>query len=61
LGRDEIKTHWLLSIGVLDRDKEWAAANVGEDTFVKLTDQPDEKLLSDLDALKALHRKVTGS
>jgi hypothetical protein len=54
-----IKTHWLLSVNTLDKNAEWSATYVGEDTFLRLTDAPDEKLFANLDALKELHAKVT--
>jgi hypothetical protein len=55
-----MKTHWLLSVNLLDSKDEWAATNVGEDTLVQLTGAPDESLLRDIDALKALHSKILG-
>jgi len=50
-----IKTHWLLSVSVLDKNKEWAATNVGEDSFVRLTDDPREEIFKDFEAVKKLY------
>jgi hypothetical protein len=58
LGAELLKTHWLLSVSLLDKNKEWAATNVGQDVFIKVSSDPDERLLNDLDALKALRSKI---
>jgi hypothetical protein len=57
-GAELLKTHWLLSVSLLDKNKDWAATNVGQDVFVKVSSDPDERLLSDLDALKALRSNI---
>jgi hypothetical protein len=57
-GAELLKTHWLLSVSLLDKNKDWAATNVGQDVFVKVSSDPDERLLNDLDALKALRSKI---
>jgi hypothetical protein len=54
-----VKTHWRLSISNFDRAKDWAATNIGEDAFSKLTDDTNSKLFENLDALKELHAKLT--
>jgi Avidin family len=59
-GASVIKTHWLLSVNVLDPKAEWSATYVGEDTFSKIYDAPDDKLFKDMDALKELHAKARG-
>jgi Avidin family len=59
LGRELIKTHWLLSVSMLDKTRDWAATNVGQDVFLKVSNEPDERFLNDLDALKALRAKIT--
>jgi avidin family protein len=58
LGAELIKTNWLLSVSMLDKTREWAATNVGQDVFLKLSSEPDERLLNDLEALKALRAKI---
>jgi hypothetical protein len=58
LGAELIKTNWLLSISVLDKTRDWAATNVGQDVFLKLSSEPDERLLNDLEALNALRARI---
>jgi hypothetical protein len=59
LGAELIKTNWLLSVSMMDKTRDWAATNVGQDVFLKVSSEPDERLLSDLDALKALRARIT--
>lgn len=54
-----IKTHWLLTVNPLDKRDDWGATRVGEDTFLKISDDPDEKLFGNLDAIKKLYAEVT--
>jgi hypothetical protein len=61
LGVELIKTHWLLSVSLMDKARDWAATNVGQDAFLKVSDDPDEGLLKDLDAVKARYSKIKGS
>ena len=58
LGVHTIKTHWLLSVSLLDKGTDWAATNVGQDVFLKVSSDPDERLLHDLNALKTLRSAV---
>lgn len=58
LGAELIKTHWLLSVSVLDKGKDWAATNVGQDVFLKISSDANEQLLNDLEALKARYSKI---
>jgi hypothetical protein len=51
-------THWLLSGSVLDKRGEWAATKIGKSTFQKVLETPDEKLLTDDEALKKLHKSL---
>jgi hypothetical protein len=59
LGAELIKTNWLLSVSMMDKTRDWAATNVGQDVFLQVSSEPDERLLSDLDALKALRARIT--
>jgi hypothetical protein len=59
LGAELIKTNWLLSVSMMDKTRDWAATNVGQDVFLKVSSEPDERLLNDLDALKALRARIT--
>lgn len=61
LGAEVIKTHWLLSVSLLEKTRDWAATNVGQDTFVKVSSEPDEHLLEDFDAVKARYSKIRTS
>lgn len=58
LGAELIKTHWLLSVSVLDKGRDWAATNVGQDVFLKISSDADERLLNDLEAVKAHYSKI---
>lgn len=58
IGAELIKTHWLLTINVFDQRQDWSSTNVGEDTFLKISDHPDEALLKNPQALKELHEKA---
>jgi len=58
LGAELIKTNWLLSVSMMDKTRDWAATNVGQDVFLKVSSEPDERLLNDLDALKALRARI---
>ena len=58
LGAEVIKTHWLLSVSVLDKGRDWAATNVGQDVFLKISSDADERLLNDLEAVKAHYSKI---
>lgn len=52
---DRIQTKWLLTLSKLNAKDEWASTLVGEDSFEKVFDIPDEKHLSgDLDSLRTL-------
>jgi hypothetical protein len=61
LGVELIKTHWLLSVSLMDKARDWAATNVGQDAFLKVSDDPDDRLLKDLDVVKARYSKIKGS
>jgi hypothetical protein len=43
--------HWLRAGSVLDKQAEWAATKIGKSTFQKFLETPDEKLLTDDEAL----------
>jgi len=55
-GNYMIDTHWLLSVSVLDKEAAWAATKIGKSTFQKVQETPDEKLLTDDEALNKLHK-----
>jgi hypothetical protein len=57
-GAELIKANWLLSVSMLDKTRDWAATNVGQDVFLKLRSEPDERLLNDLEALKAPRARI---
>jgi hypothetical protein len=57
-GKYIMDTHWLLSGSVLDKQGEWAATKIGKSTFQKVLETPDEKLLTDEEALKKLHKSL---
>ncbi len=57
-GNYVIDTHWLLSVGVLDREAAWAATKIGKSTFQRVHETPDEKLLTDDGALSKLHKSL---
>ncbi len=57
-GKYIMDTHWLLSGGLLDKQDEWAATKLGKSTFQKVLETPDEKLLTDDEALKKLHKSL---
>ena len=50
-----IKTHWLLTINIYDKKSNWAATHVGEDTFLKINDDANEKLFRDMGAVRKLY------
>ena len=59
LGIHTIKTHWLLSVSLLDKGTDWACQSMwGRMSFWKVSSDPDERLLHDLNALKALRSAV---
>jgi hypothetical protein len=58
LGAELIKTHWLLTASVLQKEKQWAATRVGEDVFAKISKEPDERLLKDFEAVKARYSEA---
>jgi len=43
---------------MMDKARDWAATNVGQDVFLKVSSEPDERLLNDLEALKALRARI---
>jgi len=47
-----------LCVGLLDKGREWGATNVGQDVFLKISDDPDERLLDDLESIKALRSRI---
>jgi len=53
-----IDTHWLLSGSVLDKEAAWAATKIGKSTFWRVRETPDEKLLTDDEALNKLHKSL---
>ena len=53
-GRDVLTTQWLLSVGMSDQRERWGATKVGGSSFQKVSDTPDEELLTDDAALKKL-------
>jgi Avidin family len=57
-GAQRIKTHWLRTVTVLESKDDWSATHIGEDTFLKLTDDADEKLFADPAAVKELYARV---
>ena len=42
---EEITTHWLLTIGLLNQQDEWSSTLIGEDSFEKVLDSAEEKHL----------------
>jgi hypothetical protein len=57
-GKYAMETHWLLSGSVLDKQAEWGATKIGKSIFQKVLEIPDEKVLTDDDALKKLHNSL---
>jgi hypothetical protein len=55
-GNYMIDTHWLLSVSVLDKEAAWAATKIGKSTFQRVQETPDEKLLTDDEALNKLRK-----
>jgi hypothetical protein len=53
-----IDAQWLLSVSVLDKQGEWAATKIGKSSFQRVLETPDEKLLTDDEALKKLHKSL---
>jgi hypothetical protein len=54
-----ITTHWLLTVDALKKEDEWSSTLLGEDTFKKVLDEPEEKhLKADLPALRKLLEKA---
>ena len=52
---NEITTHWLLTLSLLNQVDEWSSTLIGEDSFEKVSDDPnDEHLESDMATLKTL-------
>jgi Avidin family len=61
-GRQKIKTHWLLTISILDPKQEWSSTLIGEDEFEKVSDTPEEKhLTAPREALAELLAKTDSS
>jgi hypothetical protein len=57
----EITTHWLLAISFLEKKDEWSSTRIGEDTFEKVLDVPEEKhLTADTESLRGLLAKARG-
>jgi len=59
-GREEIDTHWLLTVNELDPKDEWGSHLIGEDMFVKVLDEAREDILTDDQMLKELHERSKG-
>ena len=60
-GLEVLKTHWLLTVNSADSRDEWGATRIGEDTFLRISDKPDEGLLHDVNALNELRRRATSA
>jgi hypothetical protein len=60
LGSELIKTHWLLTVNPLDKNDDWRSTSVGEDAFLKLTDEPNQELFRNIEAVKDLYEKLRG-
>lgn len=58
VGNHMIDAHWLLSGSVLDEEAAWAATKIGKSTFRRVQETPDEKLLTDDEALTKLHKSL---
>ena len=57
-GTQLIQTHWLRTVSPLDKKDDWSATYIGEDAFSKLTDNADEKLFADSDAITKLYNRI---
>jgi avidin family protein len=58
---EEITTHWLLTISILNQQDEWSSTLIGEDAFEKILDTPEEKHLeSSKEILAGLLAKARG-
>lgn len=57
-GNYMIDTHWLLSVSLLDKEAAWAATKIGKSAFQRVQETPDERLLTDDEALKKLHKSL---
>ena len=53
-GNCMINTHWLLSGSALDKEAAWAATKIGESTFQRVQETPDDRLLADDESLHKL-------
>lgn len=51
-----LATHWLLSVGVLNKEAEWDSTKIGKSTFLRVSGTPDETLLTNDEALNKLHK-----
>jgi len=58
--KEEIDTHWLLTVNELDPKDEWGSHLIGEDTFVKVLDETREDVLMDDQALRELYERSKG-
>jgi len=53
-----ITTHWLLTVDPLKKEDEWSSTLLGEDSFEKVLDVPEERhLQAEIPALKKLLAK----
>jgi Avidin family len=55
-GLEVLKTHWLLTVNRAETRDEWGATRIGEDTFLRISDKPDDKVLGDVTQLAIAHR-----
>jgi hypothetical protein len=56
-GMQFIKTHWLRTLNTVENKDNWSATYIAEDTFMKLSDEVDEKLFADSSAIKDLYSR----
>jgi len=57
----EITTHWLRTVSLLNKEDEWSSTHVGEDSFKKVLDSPEEAHLeAPPEALAKLLAKARG-
>lgn len=58
-GLQLIRTHWLRTLNTLESRDNWSASYIGEDVFVKLSDEADENLFADSQAIEKLYSRKT--
>ena len=58
-GTQTIHTHWLRTLNSLESRDNWSATCVGQDVFLKLSGEADEKLFADSKAIKELYSRKT--